>query len=381
MDLCSSFLTGCTDLHTSHPPNQRLLVAMAGIPGSGKTTLARKLVERLNARDQDQEAGDDHMTIVTASAAATSNEANQKYHNRNHTDSLGSDPLLPKKKEAIATAIPMDGFHLSRAQLAAMPNPEFAIFRRGAPFTFDATAYLALVRRLREPVDPSHTPLLPKASVVTASQLGTPAVVQNGNGAHHDHGVVNGHVDGHDHVNSHGHVKGHVNGHVSGHDLRNYIYAPSFDHAIKDPVADDILIPPSCKIVVFEGNYLALDDESSAGYPSSEIIPLTGEWSLAASLMDLLVFVEVDEAVAVERLANRHVESGICRNEKEARARVHGTDILNAREMLARRVVGRKGQEVLVVRSEEEEGGWGSGTGRRKKDRKGFSDDVKEIHV
>lgn len=68
------------------------------------------------------------------------------------------------------------------------------------------------------------------------------------------------------------------------------IYAPSFDHAIKDPVADDICIVKSDRIVVFEGNYLSLDK-----------MP----WSEAAWLMDELWFVEVDFEVAAKRLVAR----------------------------------------------------------------------------
>lgn len=43
----------------------------------------------------------------------------------------------------------MDGFHRTRASLAADPDPAFSFQRRGAPFTFDPDALLALVRRLR----------------------------------------------------------------------------------------------------------------------------------------------------------------------------------------------------------------------------------------
>lgn len=37
--------------------------------------------------------------------------------------------------------------------------------------------------------------------------------------------------------------------------------APSFDHALQDPVPDDIEIPLSCKLVIIEGNYVLLDAE------------------------------------------------------------------------------------------------------------------------
>ena len=52
------------------------------------------------------------------------------------------------------------------------------------------------------------------------------------------------------------------------------LYAPSFDHAKKDPVENEIEIAPSSRIVVFEGNYLSLGK---------------GEWKEAARVMDELV--------------------------------------------------------------------------------------------
>jgi pantothenate kinase len=51
------------------------------------------------------------------------------------------------------------------------------------------------------------------------------------------------------------------------------LYAPSFDHALKDPIYNDIPISPTTRIVIFEGLYLSLN-----------IKP----WSQAAALMDEL---------------------------------------------------------------------------------------------
>jgi pantothenate kinase len=101
----------------------------------------------------------------------------------------------------------MDGYHYSRAHLSSMPNPEHAHARRGAAFTFDAPAFLSLVKRIRS----------------SSSET---------------------------------------------------IYAPSFDHAKKDPVENEIELLPSSRIVVFEGNYLSLGK---------------GEWREAAVVMDELV--------------------------------------------------------------------------------------------
>lgn len=165
-------------------------------------------------------------------------------------------PGLPPG-DAIATFLPMDGYHLTRAQLSAMPDPHTAHFRRGAAFTFDAAAFLELVKKLREPLCP---------------ETGT-------------------------------------------------IYAPSFDHAVKDPVANDIPIAATSRVVVMEGNYLSL----GTGAP---------EWKEAAELMDELWFVEVPEDIARERLAKRHAASGITANEEEGRKRADESDLVNGREIM-----------------------------------------------
>ena len=75
---------------------QRRILGIAGAPGSGKGTVAR--------------------SVLTA---------------------LGPS----------AVVVPMDGFHLSGAELERLGRAE----RKGAPDTFDAAGYVALLRRLREP--------------------------------------------------------------------------------------------------------------------------------------------------------------------------------------------------------------------------------------
>jgi pantothenate kinase len=85
----------CLSALAAAPPDKRLLFGLAGCPGSGKSTLASALVQRLGP---------------------------------------------------VAALLPMDGFHLSRAQLDALPNAAEAHARRGAPFTFDADAFVRTVR-------------------------------------------------------------------------------------------------------------------------------------------------------------------------------------------------------------------------------------------
>lgn len=76
----------------------RRILGIAGLPGSGKSTLTAQILETF---------GD------------------------------------------IAVNVPMDGFHLANAELKRLGRAD----RKGAPDTFDASGYVALLKRLRAPVD------------------------------------------------------------------------------------------------------------------------------------------------------------------------------------------------------------------------------------
>lgn len=87
-----------------------------------------------------------------------------------------------------------------------------AFQRRGAPFTFDADAFLSLVKTLKStPVTADNEPEQP-------------------------------------------------------------VYAPSFDHAVQDPVENDIFISSRNRIVIVEGNYTLLNQK-----PWNEIASLCNE--------------------------------------------------------------------------------------------------------
>ncbi|MFF3919934.1 nucleoside/nucleotide kinase family protein [Streptomyces sp. NPDC001852] len=81
---------------------RRALLGIAGSPGAGKTTLAEHLVRALNADGPPR-----------------------------------------------AAHVPMDGFHLADAELDRLGRRD----RKGAPDTFDAAGYAALLRRLRDDTD------------------------------------------------------------------------------------------------------------------------------------------------------------------------------------------------------------------------------------
>ncbi|RXG47332.1 hypothetical protein VDGE_30822 [Verticillium dahliae] len=134
-------------------PRQRVLIALAGVPGSGKSTVATALLEDLNRH------GIRHVAVL-----------------------------------------PMDGFHYSRHVLSSFNDPALAFRRRGAPFTFDATGFLEIVKKLK---------LMP----VTGCG---------------EHAMI--------------------------------IRAPSFDHAEMDPVPNSISLSSEARLVIIEGNYTLLHE-------------------------------------------------------------------------------------------------------------------------
>ncbi|CUS14629.1 unnamed protein product [Tuber aestivum] len=193
------------------PSKTRLLISVSGIPGSGKTTLARRVTEGLNA-----------------------------------VSKIGD----------VAAMIPMDGYHLTRATLSAMPDPIEAHARRGAPFTFDPVSLKLLIQQVKAPLEEEE----------------------------------------------------------------RLIYAPSFDHAIKDPVEDDIKILSSQRVLIFEGNYLSMG---------------TDVWGDIARLFDELWFVEVDRGIARERLIARHLKAGLADTREAAAKRADENDLPNGDYLVA----------------------------------------------
>lgn len=72
----------------------------------------------------------------------------------------GKSTLSAQLREAFpgrCVVVPMDGYHLAQSELDRLGRAD----RKGAPDTFDAAGYVALLRRLREPV-PGETVYAPE---------------------------------------------------------------------------------------------------------------------------------------------------------------------------------------------------------------------------
>ncbi|MFC4454555.1 nucleoside/nucleotide kinase family protein [Deinococcus sonorensis] len=179
-------------------PGQRRVLGIVGTPGAGKSTLCAALM-----------AG------------------------------LGQDAAL----------VPMDGFHLANQELERLGRRN----RKGAPDTFDADGYAALLERLRQPQG-------------------------------------------------------------------RLIYAPLFDRQLEESIGSALPVPPGAPLIITEGNYLLLQE---------------GEWGRVRAALDTVWFLEVPEALRLERLVRRHQQFG--KSAREAEQWVQQVDQRNAEVIRATR--------------------------------------------
>ncbi|KAF2027453.1 P-loop containing nucleoside triphosphate hydrolase protein [Setomelanomma holmii] len=194
-------------LRQASHPHQRTLVALAGVPGSGKSTVSHALIAELAAR------GVRNVAVV-----------------------------------------PMDGFHYTKEVLSTFEDADNAFRRRGAPFTFDVEAFGKLVVALKTTPVTTHT------------------------------------------------------------EPDTFIAAPSFDHALKDPVDNSILISSRTRLVIVEGNYTLLDQDP---------------WRKIAQNCEEKWFVDAPIGIVRHRLAERHLAAGIETSVEAAERRAEENDIPN----------------------------------------------------
>ena len=179
----------------------RTLIGLTGGPGSGKSTLADYLL--------------DHFT---------------------------------KQQNSQVVCLSMDGFHLSKAQLQALPNSEEAFARRGAPWTFDSTSFVKRVKKIKQGYQQDDT------------------------------------------------------------------LWPNFDHALGDPIEDDLSIKKETRVILVEGLYLLHQQDG---------------WQESKDLFDEHWFLDIPVEIAIERLAKRHMKAWGFSHE-QAMDRINQSDGLNA---------------------------------------------------
>jgi len=107
------------------------------------------------------------------------------------------------------------------------------------------------------------------------------------------------------------------------------VYAPVFRREIEEPVAGAIPIFPDTRLLIAEGNYLALAQ---------------GGWSQVAGLLHEIWYAQVPEPLRLQRLVARHMHFG--RSRQAAEDWVQNTDEPNAR--LIASTLGRVQYRVLI---------------------------------
>ncbi|WP_326595503.1 nucleoside/nucleotide kinase family protein [Streptomyces sp. NBC_01803] len=195
---------------------------------------------------------DADLTVLAADAGELTREDRPAVLGITGPPGAGKSTLARAMTAALGGAaayVPLDGFHLSNAQLDRLGLRE----RKGSEPGFDVWGYAALLRRLVA-------------------------------------------------------------------DTTREVYVPDFDRALDEPVAARHRVPPETRLIVTEGNYLAVD--------------LPG-WREARALMDAVWYVDAPAAVRDARLMSRH--TGFGRTRAAARSWIDANDGPNAALVAASR--------------------------------------------
>ncbi|PLW11486.1 hypothetical protein PCANC_05425 [Puccinia coronata f. sp. avenae] len=121
----AAITASATEFFRREGTQRRYLVGITGRPGSGKSTVSRRLCQLINQNYSRAQQLAEGPPPPLADALA------------------GSD-----QNHEISIVVSLDGWHYPRSVLDQFPDPEEAHRRRGAPETFDAAGYGAFVAAL-----------------------------------------------------------------------------------------------------------------------------------------------------------------------------------------------------------------------------------------
>jgi len=91
------------------------------------------------------------------------------------------------------------------------------------------------------------------------------------------------------------------------------VYVPGFERTLEQPLAAELVVLPTARLVITEGNYLLVDDP---------------QWARARAAIDTVWFVAGEDGPRIRRLVARHIHFG--KTSDEARAWVTTTDQRNS---------------------------------------------------
>ena len=323
--------------------NYRISVAIAGPPGSGKSTIASAVCSEINRRyqeylQQQQSKGNNPIKVggsisgivkLDSSVDEISEERLKALQENNGINPelvedltvkpvkitnkgeggtttvigrgglpngikivYGSDEGDRKSRSwvpdqiQIAQIIPMDGFHLSRKCLDCFKDPKTAHKRRGSPPTFDSNNYLELCKILAQTADVK--PEVPSMNFGNVWEKISTSFNSN----------------------------------------MPDIYISSFDHAVKDPSECALCISKFTRVLIFEGLYLLYDQENWRG-----IYPTLSKGGSA-------IFWEINAPTELleERVAKRHLQSGLVNSLEAGVHKFRENDLLNAQTISSHRI-------------------------------------------